>query len=610
MSTRSSKRIRLLLVEPLDLERVIHKSKRAVDTLQGAIGSVDIQASINTIHPPSIDTVHPPSIDTVHPDTVHRNTVHSNTVHPNTVHPDTVHPVKNDTTCGETEKIEELILKVEGNGMLRDEEGRTRNNTWQLINAQGAVIPYVIDVAEMNDFDLSREWYDWVGQDPFQGLPHQDPRNQIEDLEDLVWFSQLQPGSLTSWEDIERAFLYKFLDDAEATREKEKNDKWDMLIESWQIKRENLIPRQLVDYIRAKDDEQHGSEELSRLDKADKGSLTSTSTNETTSTSTDGTTSTSTDGTTSTSTDGTTSMSTDGRTSTSTDSRTSTSTDGMTSTSTDGRTSTSTNGRTSTSTEGTASTSIDRTTSQSIDIMTSPSIDTSTSTSIDTISSCRSTPLEINDRSSCFRDSADSTQKSTDHPPDIDRYPPDCIDRHPPDNIDRHPGLDELSGYIVEVEPIEERMYMSKASHFAVPKHQKRPIRTEEAARFHKRVKRIHDPVKIVVPCTVFEAESPIPPDRSMQISSYMDVLDDHQHVEASQRGLRFRDEVDKGPTEAASIDTDRMPSNDTTYAILNDINKLASIDATTSPSIDTGRVLEKKELDVCGNIFDGETTT
>ena len=39
------------------------------------------------------------------------------------------------------------------------------------------------------------------------------------------WFSQLQPGSLTSWEDIERVFLYKFLDDAKATREKEKNDK-------------------------------------------------------------------------------------------------------------------------------------------------------------------------------------------------------------------------------------------------------------------------------------------------------------------------------------------------------------------------------------------------
>ena len=62
------------------------------------------------------------------------------------------------------------------------------------------------------------------------------------------------------------------------------------------------------------------------------------------------------------------------------------------------------------------------------------------------------------------------------HPPDIDRYPPDCIDRHPPDNIDRHPGLDELSGYIVEEEPIEERMYMSKASHLAIPKHQRPPI--------------------------------------------------------------------------------------------------------------------------------------
>ncbi|KAF2552587.1 hypothetical protein F2Q68_00035331 [Brassica cretica] len=50
----------------------------------------------------------------------------------------------------------------------------------------GAVIPDVIDVAEMNDFDLSGEWYDWVGQDPFQGLSHQDPRNHIEELKDFV----------------------------------------------------------------------------------------------------------------------------------------------------------------------------------------------------------------------------------------------------------------------------------------------------------------------------------------------------------------------------------------------------------------------------------------
>ncbi|KAH0892907.1 hypothetical protein HID58_055336, partial [Brassica napus] len=60
-----------------------------------------------------------------------------------------------------------------------------------------------------------------------------------------------------------------------------------------------------------------------------------------------------------------------------------------------------------------------------------------------------------------------------------------------------------------------------QASHHAVPKHQRPPIWIEEAAGFHKRVKRIHDPVKIVVPCDVFEAKSPIPPDKSIQLSSY-----------------------------------------------------------------------------------------
>ena len=172
------------------------------------------------------------------------------TVHPNTVHPSIVHPVKNNTTCRETEKTKVLILKLDENGMLRDKKGRTRNSAGQLINAQGDVIPDVIDVAEMNDFDLSREWYDGVGEDPLQGLPHQDPRKHFKELEDLVsrseqnevseyhmlckifpysifgdafrWFSQRQPGSLTIWDDIERAFLYKFLDDAESTRKKEK----------------------------------------------------------------------------------------------------------------------------------------------------------------------------------------------------------------------------------------------------------------------------------------------------------------------------------------------------------------------------------------------------
>ena len=91
-----------------------------------------------------------------------------------------------DTTCGKTEKAEVPILSFDKNGVLWDEEGCPRNITWQLINAKGVVIPDVIDVAEMNDFDLSREWYDLVGQDPFQGLFREDPRNRFEELDDLV----------------------------------------------------------------------------------------------------------------------------------------------------------------------------------------------------------------------------------------------------------------------------------------------------------------------------------------------------------------------------------------------------------------------------------------
>uniref|UniRef100_A0A0D3E9L3 Uncharacterized protein n=1 Tax=Brassica oleracea var. oleracea TaxID=109376 RepID=A0A0D3E9L3_BRAOL len=197
------------------------------------------------------------------------------------------------------------------------------------------------------------------------------------------------------------------------------------------------------------------------------------------------------------------------------------------------------------------------------------------------------------------------------------RHPPD-INRHPPDDKDQHSWLDELPGYIVELEPVEERLHKSEASHNVDSKHLRPLICAEEAVGFHKSVKRIHDPVKFVVPCAVFEIEFHIPPDKGVHLSSYIEVLDDHQHVETSQRGLRFRDEIDKGPAEAASIDTDRIPSNDTTYEISNDINKPASIDTTTSTSIDTiaassidsGRVSKHKEFNLCGNLFDGETTT
>ncbi|KAF2600357.1 hypothetical protein F2Q68_00009850 [Brassica cretica] len=118
MSTRSSKGIWLLLVEPLDLERLIYKSKRAVDTLQAAIGSVEIQVSIGTVHQTLIDTVHPTSIDTAHQPSI--DTAHQPSI--NTIHP------PSDTTCLEAEKVEVLILKVDENGMLRDEEDRTRSS--------------------------------------------------------------------------------------------------------------------------------------------------------------------------------------------------------------------------------------------------------------------------------------------------------------------------------------------------------------------------------------------------------------------------------------------------------------------------------------------------
>ncbi|KAL0854216.1 hypothetical protein Bca101_059368 [Brassica carinata] len=118
-------------------------------------------------------------------------------------------------------------------------------------------------------------------------------------------------------------------------------------------------------------------------------------------------------------------------------------------------------------------------------------------------------------------------------------------------------------------------MHMSKTSHPAVPKYQRPPIWTEEADGFHKRVKRIYDPVKLMVPFAVFEAESPIPPDKDLYLSSYIEVLDDQQHVEASQKGLRFIDEVDKGPTEAPS----------------SDISNPKSIDCTTSSSINTYQI-------------------
>ncbi|KAF3519789.1 hypothetical protein DY000_02061607 [Brassica cretica] len=275
MITRSNKGIRLLVVEPLDLERVIHKSKRAVDTLQATIDSVKIQASIDTIHPSSIDTIHLMSIDSI--DTIPL--VSENTIRPGTVH---------------REKIEVFILKVDENEMLRNEEGRTRNSAGQLINTQGAVIPDVIVVAEMNEFDLSREWYDWVGQYPFHGLPHQDPRNHIEELEDLV--SRSEQNEVSEYHMLCKIFPYSIYGDA-----------FNWFLAS--LDEEYMIPIHLLDEIMAKRDEQHGFGEPSKAKEAETSYPTSTLNDTSTSTSIDGTTSTSSDDKTSTSIDITTSSS-------------------------------------------------------------------------------------------------------------------------------------------------------------------------------------------------------------------------------------------------------------------------------------------------------------
>ncbi|KAF3522805.1 hypothetical protein F2Q69_00047987 [Brassica cretica] len=311
-----------------------------------------------------------------------------------------------------------------------------------------------------------------------------------------------------------------------------------------------------------------------------------------------------------------------------TEDTTSTSTDGMTSTSIDSTISMSTNFTTSTSLDCTTSTSIDVTTSSSIDNVDREvtmedsleleewleDMDQNLKKKLDGDQHTSRGDLETS-KASIGRHQPDEIDRQPPHiidlhPPDIDRHSQPLIDRHHPPNIDRCPLLDVTPGCIIEMEPIEERMYMSKASHLDVPKYQRPPIWTEEAARFHKRVKRMHDPVKFVVSCAVFEADSPIPPDKGVHLSSYIDVLDDHQHAVASQRGLRCRGEVDKNPGEAASIITDQIPSIDTNTSPSIDTTTSPSIDTTISSSIDTGRVSEQKKFDVCGNLRDGDTTT
>ena len=177
-------------------ENIVHPG--SIDTVHPlSIDTIHIP-STDTVHPVSVDTIHLPSIDTVHImslDTVHPNTVHCDTIHPNTLHRDTAHrntihhgtvPPMTNTTYGETKKVEALKLKIDKKGIWRDEEGRPCSPTRQLINAEGSVIPDVIDVAETKTFNLTSQWYDWGSEDPFNSLPHEDPKDLIKRLEELA----------------------------------------------------------------------------------------------------------------------------------------------------------------------------------------------------------------------------------------------------------------------------------------------------------------------------------------------------------------------------------------------------------------------------------------
>ncbi|XP_033139313.1 uncharacterized protein LOC117130701 [Brassica rapa] len=749
--------------------------------------------SIDTVHLVLVDTIHLPSIDTVHIlslDTVHLNIVHRDTVHLNTVHRDTVHrniiPLMTNTTYGETEKVEALILNIDKKGIWRDEEGRPCSRTGQLINADGNEIPDVIAVAEMNTFDLTSQCYNWGSEDIFRGLPHENPRNHIEELEGLVsrrkkkqisedlilckivpytisgdafsWFSKLQPRSLTCWEDIKGAFLGKFFSEAVATRSKRFDYMVDKMIEDHKkgiiTSLSQISISQIMDFAYSEqdedigiptthveqpdiqvhhadeskqkdelvnhDDEYHVSGEQSKVEEADKKDPTSASIDSSNSESIDIRTSETIDtnichrSIPSTIPDTTTVYVRSGRPKAIRDNNSPEDAYAKSSalrrsalqntvlelhpayislvgqhsfhgfphedptshleTFVDLASTIKCNGVSedyylcklfSYSLAGdaahwlkklppgslttwndiryaflnkflydaaanleieirhmleymveddeqheseklstvevadisdTSSSSIDTLTITSIVPPTSSSIDPSTSEMIDTDFCHRSIPLEIPERSSCPQDIANSTQESINesscdltsdvdkvtlkdfleleewlrqklddqpasgkglesslkpddidrHKPDeIDRHPPydidlqlpsninqhtpDCIARYPPDCIDRHPCLDELSGYMIEPELVGGKEHTSGASHLAVPENLRPPLCEEEAVGICKREKRIHDPVKFVVPYEVFEAESPIPPDKSMELSSYGGVFDDNK---------------------------------------------------------------------------------
>ena len=162
------------------------------------------------------------------------------------------------------------------------------NNTTPSIDITCEKVEILID--ERDDFDLKPIYIQLMRQHPFHGFPPEQPIDQINMFEKLVWFifnevledhhfcklfpytldgdathwfKKLPPRSLTIWNDMRDAFLNKFLYDDAANLEIEMESQRRYVVEGY---------------------EQHVSEELSRVEEAGTKDSTSTSTNITTST--------------------------------------------------------------------------------------------------------------------------------------------------------------------------------------------------------------------------------------------------------------------------------------------------------------------------------------
>ncbi|MBW1279380.1 retrotransposon gag domain-containing protein, partial [Escherichia coli] len=163
------------------------------------------------------------------------------------------------------------IVLIRGeDGFLQDQEGQRRNAQGQRLDENGVVIMeepgrYAMQRQEpagrgrtlgeynrpdefyanraairpptfpRNDFELKPAYFALVAQHPFHGLASEHPMDHIERFEDLAsrikangvssdylycklfpyslngeaayWLKQLEPGSLTTWEDTKNAFL-------------------------------------------------------------------------------------------------------------------------------------------------------------------------------------------------------------------------------------------------------------------------------------------------------------------------------------------------------------------------------------------------------------------